>query len=451
MSSMKCTSIALVVAVLGFFGVPAVIHAQTLTSAERAQLQAELAQVEAEEAQAETQLNQAQAQSQSLSSDIAVLDAKINAAQLSIKAETLIIQSLGSDIVVKQNHISDLESQISEGRQTLADLLRKTNEIDSYSLPEVILSEASITDFFQDVDTFQAVQEGLQSTFDELQTDEASTSAEEDALTARQNAEEDARYTIQQQQQAIKTDEAQQKQLLAVSKGNEQSFSSLIADQEAKAAQIRAQLFALAGGSSPIPFGTALQYAQEASAKTGVDPAFLLAILTQESNLGKNVGTCYISKADDGSGVNAKTGAVISNVMQPTRDIPPFLTITQALGLDPYQTLVSCPQSVGWGGAMGPSQFIASTWTLIESEVEALLGITTVPDPWSARDALMAEALFMSNLGASSGSYTSELTAACRYFGGGTRCTSVTRPYGNSVMALANSIQVNQINPLQGL
>ena len=402
------------------------------------------------QAQAQTQLNNAQAQSQSLSRDITVLTAKIKAAQLDIKAKNLLIQSLGSDIVVKQNHINDLEDNIAKGKQTLADLMRKTNELDAYSLPEVILSQSSVTGFFKDVDTFQSVQQGLQSVFEQLRSDEASTTVEKDALTTRQNAEMDAQHAIQQQQKNIQADEAQQKQLLTVSKGNEKSYSTLVTQKAAQAAQIRAALFALAGGSNPIPFGDALKFAQAASAKTGVDPAFLLAILTQESNLGKNVGTCYLGSANDGSGINARTSSAMAKVMSPTRDIPPFLSITRALGLDPYQTLVSCPQSVGWGGAMGPSQFIASTWSLIQDQVASLLGIVT-PNPWNARDAIMAEALFMSNLGASSGSYTSELNAACRYFGGGTKCTSVTRGYGNSVMALADSIQRNQIEPLQGL
>ena len=56
------------------------VHAQVLTAAQRAELQAELNQVEAEAAQAEEQLTKAQGESASLSRDIAVLNAKIKAA-----------------------------------------------------------------------------------------------------------------------------------------------------------------------------------------------------------------------------------------------------------------------------------------------------------------------------------------------------------------------------------
>lgn len=434
-----------------YLNTPQRVNAQTLTSEQRAQLQAELVQVEAEQKQAADELSVAQSHSASLSTDIAVLGAKIKTAQLNIKAKNLLIQTLGSDIVQKQSHINDLEDSIAKGKDTLATILRKTNEIDAYSLPEVMLSENTLTGFFTDIDSFQAVQDGLKTTFEQLRSDEASTTDEKNALTDRQNAEMDARHAIQVEQANITADQTQQKQLLAISKGNEKAYSKIVAQKQARAAQIKAALFALAGGSNPIPFGDALRYAQAASAKTGVDPAFLLAILTQESNLGKNVGSCYLVNSSTGAGINVKTSNSVAKVMSPTRDVPPFLAIAQALGLDPYQTIVSCPQAIGWGGAMGPSQFIASTWTLIQDRVAALLGISTTPNPWNPQHAIMAEASFMADLGASSGSYSSELTAACRYFGGGTRCTSVTRPYGANVMALADSIQQNQINVLAGI
>ena len=412
--------------------------AAPLTVQQRAVLEQQLQQVEADEKAANDQLSAAQSQSASLSRDIAILDAKIKAAQLDIKAKNLLIQTLGSDITDKQSHINALEDKIARGKETLAAILRKTNEVDAYSLPEIILSQTSVAGFFQDLDTFQSVQDGIKSTFAALRSDEASTTVEKEALTVRQNAAIDAKYAIQQQQKNIQADQAQQKQLLAISKGNEQSYSAVVMQKAAQAAQIRAALFSLAGGSNPIPFGVALKYAQFASAKTGVSPAFLLAILTQESNLGANVGKCYLTNPGTGDGINVTDGTPSSNVMNPNRDVGPFMEITKSLGLSPSQTVVSCqqPSVGGWGGAMGPAQFIASTWTLLSDRVAKELGVSTA-NPWDPQHAIMAEALFMADLGASGGGYTAELTAACRYFGGGTKCRSSTKPYANNVMFLA--------------
>jgi membrane-bound lytic murein transglycosylase B len=453
------------IASLLFLVMPFSVHAQASTGddsgtpqcstpAEKTACQAELAQVLAEEAQAQQQLTQAQGQSASLQQAINVLNAKIKKAQLAIKAENLVIQTLGNDIQDKTNHISDLENQISQGKQTLADLLRKTREIDDYSLPEILLSQSTVAGFFDDVDTFGSLQQSLLNTFNQLQSDEASTSAEKDALTTKQNAEMDAKYTIQQQASAVQADEAQQKQLLSISKGNEKAYNAVVAAKAAAAGKIRAALFNLAGGSNPIPFGTALQYADTASTKTGVPPAFLLAILKQESNLGGNVGKCYLTDENTGAGVYVTTGEAVSNVMKPTRDVPIFMDITKALGLDPYQTIVSCQLGgLGWGGAMGPAQFIPSTWTLLADRVASALGISDTPNPWNPEHAIMAEALYMSDLGADSTSYSAQKNAACKYYSG-QPCGYVTgaTSYGNSVLNLAyfndNSIQ-SQIDALQ--
>ncbi len=437
--------------VLGFLFLPINTFAQQLSPADKARLEQELVEVEAEQKRAENELASAQAQSSSLSRDIAILTAKIKTAQLEIKAKNLLIQTLGNDIKSKQQHIENLEGHIVRGKQSLADILRKTNELDSYSLPEVILSQSTVAGFFEDVDDFGSVQNGLQSTFDKLRTDQAETTAEKEVLDTRRNAEIDARYAIQIEENNIKNDEEQKKQLLAISKGNEKAYSSLIAEKRSKAASIRAQLFALRDAAA-IPFGQALQYATLASSKSGVRPAFLLAILTQESSLGSNVGSCYVTNASNGDGINAKTGKAVAGIMSPTRDVPVFQEILKDIGGEMSKTVVSCPQSFGWGGAMGPAQFIPSTWVLLTDRIEKALGLSSSPDPWNPVHAFMASALYLGDLGASAGGYTAERNAACRYYSGKS-CGLVrgNTTYGNSVLAHADRIQRTMIDPLQGL
>jgi membrane-bound lytic murein transglycosylase B len=136
--------------------------------------------------------------------------------------------------------------------------------------------------------------------------------------------------------------------------------------------------------------------------------------------------------------------------MSPTRDVPPFLKITSAIEVDPMHTVVSCPQSVGWGGAMGPAQFIASTWMLLTNRVASALGFGGMANPWNPQHAFMASALYLSDLGASGGGYTSESNAACRYYSG-SPCSksSLVASYGSSVMSLASTIQTTEIDKLQ--
>ncbi len=176
--------------------------------------------------------------------------------------------------------------------------------------------------------------------------------------------------------------------------------------------------------------------AEHVESVTGVRPAFLLAILTQESNIGKNVGQCYLKNPTTGAGVVAYNNRPVSGVMKPTRDVQPFLKITQALGRDPYGTPVSCPMSYGYGGAMGPAQFIPSTWMIYKDRVKAITGKEA--DPWDIKDAFLASALYLSDYGAAKQTYDGEWRAAMIYFSGTSRRTAYNGWgfYGDSVMEI---------------
>ena len=114
---------------------------------------------------------------------------------------------------------------------------------------------------------------------------------------------------------------------------------------------------------------------------------------------------------------------------------------------------VSCPQSIGYGGAMGPAQFIASTWTLLISRIKQPSAFPLRRILGHPLDAFMASAIYLSDLGADSTSYTAQKkNAACKYyFRPFLRLCFRRTAYGNSVMALANTIQTTEIDPLNGL
>jgi membrane-bound lytic murein transglycosylase B len=400
---------------------------------------AELAQTEADIAKWQSILNTTKQGTASLQQEAAVLNAKIKEAQAFIKKRNINIAQIQSDIKKKNQTISSLEQKIEKGHESLAQLLRKTNEIDQYSLPEVVLGNKDISDFFSDIDTFQTIKKDLADLFVQIRDTKDLTEQEKVQLAKKQDQEMDQKEAMAAQQAQVKKDEEQKQYLIQVNKTAEKTYSQVIAERQAKAAEIRAKLFKLAGGSAAIPFGTALTYAQAASAKTGVSPAFVLAILTQESSLGANVGKCYLTDATTGAGVNVDSGKTWTNLMKASRDVQPFLDITSRLGFDPYKTVVSCPIAgvAGYGGAMGPAQFIPSTWKLFEERLKDELGHDS--NPWNPQDAFMASATYLSDLGAGTGTYSGEIKAACKYYGsGGSTCS-----YGRSVMNLKTSIQAD--------
>ena len=119
-----------------------------------------------------------------------------------------------------------------------------------------------------------------------------------------------------------------------------------------------------------------------------------------------------------------------------------FLKIMQDLGRSPDGTPLSCPWGNGWGGAMGPSQFIPTTWASYAPRVAAAVGVS-IADPWNPRHAFFATALFMQDLGAAAGTPAAEREAALRYYAGGNWNKPQNAFYGDSVMQHAAGYQRN--------
>ena len=401
--------------------------------------QNELNQIEAE---LNTLLAEQAAQSKqtgTLKGDVDYLNAQINALKVKIRAQQLVIARLRSDITDKTNTIDSLSNKIGNEQDSLAQLLRDTNEFDNQNLINLVLSDDTISSFYNDLETYETLKKSVKDSIDIITGVKTQTEVVKQSLEQQQAAQTAAQVALENAQTSYAKSQADKKQLLSISQQKESAYAQLAADKKAQADKIRAALFQLRD-TSAIPFGMALTYAKLAQSQTAVAPAFLLAIITQESNLGTDTGSCYVTNFSTGSGISSKSGQSFAKVMSPTRDIPPFKIITSALGLDASSTLVSCPiGGYGWGGAMGPAQFIPSTWMGIKDDVASALGISTEPNPWSARDAFMASAIFLQQLGAAGGSYSNEIKAACRYYGtGGSTCA-----YGRNVMSRVASIQKN--------
>jgi membrane-bound lytic murein transglycosylase B len=270
--------------------------------------------------------------------------------------------------------------------------------------------------------------------------------------------EADTKAKVEADKKRVEIDEKEKQKLININKTQEKTYAQVIAEKEKRAAQIRAALFSLRD-TEGIPFGDALKYATLASAKTGVRPALILAILTQESDLGKNQGSCLVNNIDNGDGAGKNTGTLFEQVMKAPRDTVPFKDVTERLGKDWRMTPVSCPpgtkwsSSRGYGGGMGPSQFIPSTWELFKDRLGSMIGINgNLVNPWNPEHAILATAVYMADLGATSG-YTGERNAACKYYSGAA-CRAGRRPanifYGDQVMAKAENIQLTMIDPLEG-
>lgn len=400
-------------------------------STRRAELERQLSVLEAQIKQQEQILSTQRDKSVSLERDVAIVTAQITKAKLSIKARDLNIQKLSQEIGSKNSTIGQLDAKLSREKESLAQLLRKTNEIDGFSLPEVILSSDNLSSFFEDVDSFASIKESLQVSFHEISDTKNQTTVEKNNLEEKRSEETSLRQIQDLEKRKLEVQEAAKQKILKESRGVEAVYQQILKTTALSAAQIRAELFTLQG-SAAIPFEKAYNLAVVAGKRTGVRPALILGIIAEESNLGQNVGTG-----------NWRVD------MKAPRDTVPFVDITQRLGLDPDKMPVSKKPWYGYGGAMGPAQFIPSTWVLYEDRIAKATGHNP-PNPWDPEDAFMASAILLMDNGADKQTYAAERLAALRYLAGWANASKKAYAfYGDDVMELAAKYQ-RQIDILQG-
>ncbi|MDE1919467.1 MAG: hypothetical protein KGH56_02085 [Patescibacteria group bacterium] len=445
---------------------PSLASAQSAASAVANRQQELKNQLDAIESQIATQqqlLDVAQSQHQTLQTQIDAFNAEIKRTQLQIQAITLTIAQLNDNIGVHNQTLAGLSAQLAAEKESLAQILRQTQMLDAYSAINVALGSQNVSEFFRDLDAFTSIKSSLADSFDQIQQTSASTEAEKEALQARLAEQEQLRTVAQLAKQSVQAQENEKQQLLAQTKGIEANYQKIIAVSQKTAAQIRSELFLLRDSAS-IPFGLALTYAQAAERATGTRAAVTLGVLKQETNLGENLGT-GTWRVD----------------MSPARDQPIFSYITQALGLDPDKMPVSRKPWYGWGGAMGPGQFIPSTWVCFGGFIQANTGTCTPPsgvgssfwqgpwryvdskdrvrkllgssqpsNPWNAQVAIMATAMLMADNGAATQTPSAERLAALRYFAGWAHASNPAYAfYGDGVMGFAASFQ-KDINLLGG-
>ncbi len=407
------------------------IFAAQNTEQDRAALEQQLLQLEQQISQYESTVTSYKRQGKSLQSEINNLNTKIKKLNLQIKSVELSLSKLDEEIVKNKAQVAVTEEDLNAGKLSLSAALQHIYEQEKTGLVEMLLANPQLSDFISDVNNLFALQNDLREAVQKIEN------LREQLLNAREqlNIKKADATALKQyqdaQRAAIKNVQKEKNDLLAVTKGQESKYQDLLQKTKKSAAEIRSQIFEFLGGGE-LTFEEAYKFAKVAESATGVRAAMVLAVLDKESALGQNVGRCDYKTA-----------------MHPRRDIPIFLALTAALAINPDTVTVSCANRDGtYGGAMGPAQFIPSTWSLYVARVADITG-NNPPSPWRNGDAFIATGLYLKDSGAYKGaSISEERRAAARYYAGG-RWQRYLWTYGERVVSRAQQFQ-QDIDVLNG-
>lgn len=417
---------------------------------ERRALESQLLELERQIAEQEITIAEYRKQKQTLEKELSSLNAKIKQLNLQLKATTLTLDKLGTEIKENEGRVMTAEDRLAMTKSALSKLLQQLYEADRTNLFNILLQSEKLSDFVGGVNDLMAVQSDLSVTIAEVTALRDELLEEREQLALRRNDVE-ALKTYQAAQKAnIEETKQRTNTLLVETKGQESKYQEILKQTRQSAAEIRSRLFELLGGGE-MTFEEAYKLARLAEQATDVPASLVLAVLDRESRLGQNVGRCDYETA-----------------MHPTRDKPVFLAIIETLGLQSNLATgllkVSCPiRSDGaFGGAMGPAQFIPSTWALYagyekngsswiyNASRDRIAKVTgSVPtSPWRNSDAFVATALYLkdaydsqscidySNQIPSESEMLRRRCAAAKYYAGG-RWYTYRFAYGQPVVERA--------------
>ena len=420
----RCFFIVLWLFSFSFLGYLAVNKASAVSSVEvlKEDFRAQISDLERQINDYQASIISLQQQTKTLKSEITLLDTKIKSAELEVKRTALSVQEIESGLSDKNLALGQAELKLERERVILTSYLQTIYESDQQGMVEIFLSNDKLSDIFDKINSLQQVQESIQESMASIKKLRSELEQDKQVLEDRREETNQLKVLQEIQRRAIAYQQEEKKNLLSQTKGQESNYQNLLKKAKADAESIKKNLYLLEGVGVSMPLEEAYQQAKRASDLTGVRPAFLLAVLKNESSWGERVGTGTWRRD------------------MHTRDQQSFIQICKALNLDPDKMPVSRKPNYGWGGAMGPAQFLPAVWSSYEPKIAKLTGHNP-PNPWDIGDAFVAAGIKMAQAGANEKTSNAEWKAAQIYFAGKRWNNPTYYFYGNQVMELAGVIQ----------
>ncbi len=417
------------------------VLAQEMSPEKRAEIENQIEQLEKEATQLDKHLQDVLVEKRTLANETEALNSEIKRRELEIRRLSLAVQKAGIDIKNKTAGIAELSRKIGKSREALAASLFVLYTYDQSNAITILLKNRSLSDFFTSLFQVEKVQANLDSTLDDFKEERTLLQEKKAELEEFQKEQQELKTLQEIERRLLAQKKTEKDELLRLTKGKESLFQQLLQSKKQDIATLKTQLFYLE--KTGITAEEAVRLATLAANRAGIRPAFLLALLEVETgkqfedgviSVGTNLGTgnwkrdlydCYVNLGRKGNAEAEKNA---------------FFQITGKLGLDPDKMPVSRKPNYGCGGAMGPAQFLPTTWLRFEKKVAELTGHNP-PNPWNVEDAFTASAVFLSQSGAASKTTAGEIAAAKTYISGRSTCsTAICRYYSSRIISLARDI-----------
>jgi membrane-bound lytic murein transglycosylase B len=333
-----------------------------------------------------------------------------------------------NSIDAAQGNIADINRAIASSAQKIAsqriimaELLRDMDHSEKSNW-QIFASGSTLSSIFDAVRNAELVHNSVRETVRAVREEQGALAQKRNDLEKRR--EEAILYQELQMREefALQEEIARQKALHEYAGKRTQIFQDLLRRSELATSSLQQEFFDREGVGKAMPFAEAWNRADAVAKQLGIRTALLLALVAQESRFGEHQGSG--NWKDD---------------MHPSQWAA-LQQIAQGLGLDLDAIPVSKKPDYGWGGALGPAQFLPSTWLIYEDGIRRITG-HTFPSPWNIDDAFAGAALKLAEAGATSKTAQAERKAALMYFAGENWDNPAFGFYADSILELAQEME----------
>jgi len=260
--------------------------------------------IEREIAQYEAELQEIGAEKDTLKSAIRALDlsrqklsADIRATEQKIGATNLNINRLNIDI-------EDTERRIEQNNEAIGEAIRRMNENDSISMIESVLSEDSLSGFWNTIDALERVQVSLKGDLERLKKAKEELTLARAELQVRKEDLSNYNTDLSAKKNVLDDNKAEKDRLLKATASEEAQYQAILEEKKAEKAAFEREIFQIESQLQFILDPSKLPSAGSGVLSWPLDNVFV----TQEFGRTSSSGRLYSSGTHNGVDFRASVG-----------------------------------------------------------------------------------------------------------------------------------------------
>ena len=180
----------------------------------------------------QTVINQKQGEIKTLNNQVAIFNAKINKLQIEINISEEDIKQTKLEILQLEYGIGETEGDINSQKDNLASVIQTIAEFDRTSQMEMILASEDLSDFFNQINYLDNLQNGVKEKVDDLKLLKIKLNNDKESGEEKRERLEGFKNQLTNQKWSLASQRDSKESLLSYTKGEEGKYQQLLANIE---------------------------------------------------------------------------------------------------------------------------------------------------------------------------------------------------------------------------